>query len=254
MEALELLQAIQALGEQPKITVSVEVKRSIGQWESVTGSAFLTIHLPAGSTAEDVLTAYTDLNTRAHTIAEAEAEASVLRHMELARQKAEATAQEAATRREAQEQARASRPVSVTPDPERLAQAQANIQAVQAPNPGGRQLTRAPKANERQPGDWWYEVPTRYKLTAESQTNPQSGEPEDVYTLSFFKDRLEYEVGRLMSWQDAWPDEGWFDIKTDGLYPDNNLHALKAATRITLRVSEKVTSKGNHRVDVIDVQ
>lgn len=250
MEASEVLKAIQALGEQPKITVNVEVKRRIGEFEFVTGSVFLTYSLAAGVTPDEMLAEYERVNREAHRIAEAEAEASVQRHLEAQQAKFAEAAEQAAIRREAEWQPR---PTNVQP-----------VNPVNRPAPsagdGGRFWERAPKASKRRPGDWWNEAPTHYVLKREmDSSNPRTGEMEPVYKLEFYRGELEHPVGDVLSWQPTWPGPGWFTDKTGepfsvGMPVSMSKQPFLEDVSITLRVSDKLTNRNNYRASVVEVR
>lgn len=248
MEAHELLQAIQAMGEQPKIVVSVEVKRSIGQWESITGNAYLTFHLPAGTSNDEVLAEYQRVYAQAYAIAEANAEASVQRHKAMQAELAAQAAQEAATVREARERN------IPQPDPGRLEAVRSTLPSTIS---SGRHLERAPKADQRQPGDYWEETPNEYTLVREPSTD-RNGNPVVNFRLSLFKAGLSFKVGELFSWQEAWPDDGWLRLRLGEEWEtlaDGQKHEFTDTVRIINRVSDRTAERtGNYRVDVINIQ
>ena len=253
MNATELLQAIQALGDQPKITVSVEVKRNVGEYESVTGKAFLSMPLPAGTTMDEMLEQYAELNAAAYAIAEAEAEDSYQRFMEAKRQQHEERLSEQAIARE-QGSKRTSSTVTVKPAPEKLEAAKQTVRQTQPQaEQGGRQLQRAPKAADRVPGDWWYETANSYAISTKEGTNPQTGDPHTTYTITFSKDELQYPIGSIEDWRPGWPSHEWFVEKVGEVNTDGFIRRFEQPVRIKMQVSAKQNSKGNYYVDVVEV-
>lgn len=101
-----------------------------------------------------------------------------------------------------------------------------------APAAGGRVLTRAPKAEDRQMGDTWTSTVTHYKLTADKLELWGNGK---------------YPEASLYPNSPAWPAETW----TDRMVKDGSKQAFVKTVTVTQRVSDKKNDKGFYYVDVV---
>lgn len=249
MELTELLQALQALGDRPKITLSVEVQRNTGEYEHVTGKAFLTWICDPTMTQPELLENYVAMNHLLYVKAEEEADASYKR--EIARKMADAENFNPISKP----------PLKVPGQDQAMAEGFAMIaddgteEEVAPPVGGGVKLKYAPKAANRHPGDWWEEVATKCKVTAEEKVNPNTGKKEVVATVDFGKEGFSGSVGSVKSWMAIYPKQGWWYEYAPDSEADGIVRNLKAPVKLTLRVSEKKIEKtGNYRVDVIKIE
>jgi hypothetical protein len=102
-------------------------------------------------------------------------------------------------------------------------------------------LDRAPKAKERQPGQWWTEAADSY--TWKDAEVSGGGTKEKI---GFYKDGLDFPVATIYEGSPRWP-ESWLEHmqKTGERLP------FKSAVYIVSQVSERKNKAGNYYVDVV---
>lgn len=102
--------------------------------------------------------------------------------------------------------------------------------------PGGKELLYAPKAEERNPGDWWKVTATHYKLTAGR--------------LELWREGRKGPEAALTEKSPAWPTT-WLEH----MVMDGSLQPFKKSVEVTQVVSnsDKRNDKGNRYIDVLSL-
>lgn len=202
------------------IRVHVTAKKSVTQYEPVEVGAALTWTLPDDADENDAASQQELLyNLLASAVKE-----QVERLVADMRADLDAQAQQATSELDQYFGPRA------VPPPDAPSEPPQTVSAGQ-----GQQLQYAPKADDRQPGQWWFVTVDQYSL---------SGNKLDLYR----KD-AKYPDATLYQGGPAWP-ESWIKY----MQADGQRHDLAKPVRVRQQVSEKQNSKGFYYVDVTSLE
>lgn len=110
--------------------------------------------------------------------------------------------------------------------------------AVRSGGEAGR-VDKAPRAEERTPGQWWVEVGHAYTFGYDDRDNPQ---------IKVWKkhgdDYLEYPVAWVKPLDPGYP-KGW----VDQMEQDGRRHEFKGPVYLVMKVSDRQNAKGNYFVN-----
>ena len=220
---------------QKVITVHISTKQSVSQYEPVEVGAAITWPMPDDATESDL--------AGQHTLLYEMLKAAV----------AEQVADMVATLREARAvpaPAQPSKPALVPPpaDNELDAHFGPREDAPAQPEPAGQggslELKSAPKAGDRQPGQWWVDEATHYEY---SDYTTRGG--DDTERIVLYKEGLEFPIATLYGGSPAWPDTAW----TSAMTKDGKRHEFAKPVYVVQKVGDKKNNKGFYYVDAVQL-